>query len=710
MNMIKHSVIGGFALAMSITALAIAFAHPFDPQPTGTLEVTVVDSASSKPLLRASVHLVETRQGAYTSSKGLATVRNVQVGTYTVVVKYAGYTPQTKTNLRIDSGRTTTLQIALSRSNPDTILVQSQKLVDISVHAAGAYSIHGSRGDQNSIRFNGIETNPIHSGSTSATQSSAAPLAISEVNVTTAGGDASKGGYIGGEINSNQIRSKRTSGFASFSDAPPPPTTSDYNTAEYTNFQENEFKDVLQEPLSTFSIDVDGASYSNLRHFLTSGQMPPPDAVRIEEMINYFKYDYPQPTKADPFSITTELGPCPWKTSHRLVLVGLQGKEIPKDQAPPANLTFLLDVSGSMSPQERLPLLQKAFRLLVNELRPQDRVAFVTYAGNAGLVLAPTTGEHKDLIFQALDRLDAGGSTAGGAGIALAYNTAKQNFNSEYNNRVILATDGDFNVGISNTGDLVRYIEAQRASGIYLTTIGVGTNNYKDARLKELADKGNGNYYYLDNILEAKKVFVTQMGGTLNAIAKDVKIQIEFNPLYVQGYRLLGYESRILLKEDFNNDKKDAGELGSGHTVTALYEIIPAATDAVELHSVDSLRYQRTPKPVLSNSGTEMMMVKFRYKRPTDSTSRLIEHPLAAEHPEIDHDSHIHRGGIGNLAWATAVTEFGMVLRDSKFKGASTLTEALAIAKRARGTDAEGYRAEFIKLVELSQLLNKASK
>ena len=356
-----------------------------------------------------------------------------------------------------------------------------------------------------------------------------------------------------------------------------------------------------------------------------------------------------------------------------------------------------------MQPEERLPLIRRAFRLLVNEMRPQDKVAIVTYAGTPGLALPPTSGEKKNLILKALDRLEAGGSTAGGAGIELAYSVAQENFDKEKNNRVILATDGDFNVGISNTGDLVRYIEDKRATGIYLTTIGVGTDNYKDARMKQLADKGNGNYYYIDNILEAKKVFVTQMGGTLNTIAKDVKIQIEFNPSYVKGYRLIGYESRILAKEDFNNDKKDAGELGSGHTVTALYEIIPPEAAGGELHSVDSLRYQQNVASNTSYKSGEAMMVKFRYKRPSDSTSKLMEHPVTQTPGSIAEASN-------NLRFAAAVAEFGMLLRDSKFKAEASVQKTLTFAKQSKAEDIEGYRAEFIKLIEAYQLLDKAEK
>ena len=349
-----------------------------------------------------------------------------------------------------------------------------------------------------------------------------------------------------------------------------------WNTEDYALIQENRFLGVEQEPLSTFSIDVDAASYSNMRRFINSGQHPPKDAIRIEEMINYFNYDYPQPTSDVPFEVVTELAQCPWQPQHQLLHIGLQGKTIPTQNLPASNLVFLIDVSGSMNSQNKLPLLKSSFKLLTNQLREQDRVAIVVYAGAAGLVLPPTSGKNKQAIKEALDQLKAGGSTAGGEGIQLAYKTAREHFIEGGNNRVILATDGDFNIGPSSDAALVRMIEKERESGIFLTVLGYGMGNYKDNKMQQLADKGNGNHAYIDNINEAKKVLVTEFGGTVFTIAKDVKIQIEFNPAAVEGYRLIGYENRLLQNEDFNDDQKDAGELGSGHTVTALYEIIPA--------------------------------------------------------------------------------------------------------------------------------------
>lgn len=468
-----------------------------------------------------------------------------------------------------------------------------------------------------------------------------------------------------------------------------------HNTEEYATIHENGFKKVLDNALSTFSIDVDAASYSNMRRFINNGQLPPKDAVRIEEMINYFNYDYENPTGKDPFSINTEVARAPWNEKHLIAQIGLQGKKIELDNLPASNIVFLLDVSGSMSAPNKLPLLKSAFKLLVNELRPQDKVSIVVYAGAAGLVLEPTDGNDKKKIMEALDKLQAGGSTAGGAGIELAYRAAKENFVEGGNNRVVLATDGDFNVGASSNASMERLIEEKRDEGVFLTVLGFGMGNYKDSKMEILADKGNGNYAYIDNMKEAKKVLVNEFGGTMFTIAKDVKIQVEFNPAVVQAYRLIGYENRLLNDEDFNDDKKDAGELGSGHTVTALYEIIPVGVESDFVKDIDPLKYQSNQNPITSNSD-ELLTVKFRYKDPDGTKSKLITQVVANE----------IRKSSENLDWSMAVAGFGMLLRDSEYKNDLNYADVLSMAKSAKGKDEYGYRAEFIELVDLASRMN----
>lgn len=470
-----------------------------------------------------------------------------------------------------------------------------------------------------------------------------------------------------------------------------------FNTEEYDRIYENPFLTVTDNPLSTFSIDVDAASYANTRRFINTNQLPPPDAVRIEELINYFNYDYEQPTGEHPFAIYTELSECPWNKGHQLIHIGLKGKELDMDQLPPSNLVFLLDVSGSMDSPNKLGLLKSAFKLLVNELRDNDRVAIVVYAGAAGVVLPSTPGTNKSEILAVLEKLTAGGSTAGGEGIVLAYKIAKENFIEGGNNRVILASDGDFNVGASSDADLVRLIEEKRDEGVFLTTLGFGMGNYKDTKMEKLANKGNGNYAYIDNILEAKKVLVSEMGGTLYTIAKDVKIQIEFNPAKVESYRLIGYENRLLSKEDFNDDTKDAGELGSGHTVTALYELVPAGSG--ESHgNVDPLKYQDTKVNDSAANSDEVMTIKFRYKKPDGDKSTLITETVTGNGRSLTETSN-------NFRFSAAVAGFGMLLRDSEFKGDMTFDKVLTLAKESAGDDNLGYRTEFISLVKKASLL-----
>jgi len=465
-----------------------------------------------------------------------------------------------------------------------------------------------------------------------------------------------------------------------------------FNTEGYSPVNENGFKNVRHNPLSTFSIDVDNASYSNIRRFINMGQLPPADAVRIEEMINYFRYSYPEPSGRHPFAVYTEVAVCPWNNRHLLFQVGLKGKSIDKSTLPPSNLVFLIDVSGSMDDPNKLPLLKSAFGLLVNELRPQDRVAIVVYAGAAGLVLGSTTGDQKDKIMRAIDNLRAGGSTAGGEGLRLAYSVAEKNFIDGGNNRVILATDGDFNVGESSNGGMERLVEEKRKSGVYITVLGFGMGNYKDDKMEIIADKGNGNYAYIDNLQEARRVLVREFGGTLFTIANDVKFQIEFNPARVSSYRLIGYENRLLNDEDFNNDTKDAGEMGSGHNVTALYEIIPAGADE-RVPSIDPLKYQKVSSAPESGQSNELLTVKVRYKVPGNETSILMEKPVSGNGKKIEEASE-------NIRFAAAVAEFGMLLRDSEFKGNSDFEKVIVLAGSARGEDEEGYRAEFIRMVK----------
>lgn len=469
------------------------------------------------------------------------------------------------------------------------------------------------------------------------------------------------------------------------------------NTEEYEGIEENTFHGAERKPLSTFSIDVDAASYSNLRRFIQNGQSPPQDAVRIEEMINYFTYDYPQPRDRHPFSVTTEIAQSPWNEKHHLVRIGLQGKNIPIESLPPSNLVFLIDVSGSMNQPNKLPLVKKSFRLLVDQLRARDHVSIVVYAGAAGTLLEPTSGDEKEKILAALDRLQAGGSTAGGAGLRLAYSLARTHYRQNGNNRVILASDGDFNVGESSNAAMEKLIEEKRKDGVFLTVLGFGMGNLKDSKMELLADKGNGNYAYIDNLSEARKVLVSEFGGTLFTIASDVKLQVEFNPARVQAYRLVGYENRKLRDEDFNNDRKDAGDLGSGHTVTALYEIIPTGVNS-SYYSIDALKYQSAkPAPPVGNT-RDWLTVKLRYKDPGAVKSQLLEHVLSGSPRSL-------REASPDFRWASSVAAFGMLLKDSPYIGDWRYHDVLAMAEASRGVDKEGYRSEFLNLVRTHALM-----
>lgn len=473
------------------------------------------------------------------------------------------------------------------------------------------------------------------------------------------------------------------------------------NTESYERIFENGFNDAKSSPLSTFSVDVDAASYSNVRRFINNGQLPPADAVRIEEMINYFHYNLPGPTNGDPVAIHTELSSAPWNAKHNLLRIGLKAKTIDAGKLPPSNLVFLIDVSGSMNMANKLPLVKASMKLLTEQLRAQDRVAIVTYAGHAGVVLASTSGDKKKTIINAIERLSAHGSTAGGEGIKMAYRIAGENFMANGNNRIIMATDGDFNVGPSSDGDMEQLIVRERNSNVAISIMGFGMGNLKDSKMETLADEGNGNYAYIDNLSEARKALVTEFAGTLFTVAKDVKLQIEFNPAKVKAYRLLGYEDRMLNKEDFNNDKKDAGDIGSGHTVTALYEIVPVGTkDDDYAGDVDPLKYQKT-EPVLTRSrSNEMVTIKFRYKQNGSPASKMSLVTVGTTPTKLNASS-------DDFRFAATVAEFGMLLRDSQFKQQSTFNQVISLAKEAIGQDKEGYRAEFVHLVEKAKMHGK---
>lgn len=508
--------------------------------------------------------------------------------------------------------------------------------------------------------------------------------------------------------NTQKVRTRRSArpaedvyALSPMAPAPPPPpahtgwfsfrkASAPANTESYAAVPEIPFRPTKQDPLSTFSIDVDTASYSNVRRLLSSGERVPSGAVRIEELVNYFSYNYPQPGAAQPFSVNTAVASCPWSPGHKLVRIGLHGRDIAKNNRPAANLVFLIDVSGSMGDPAKLPLVQSSLRMLVNELQPRDRIAMVVYAGASGIVLPSTTCSDKARILKAIDNLEAGGSTNGGEGIQLAYATARENFISGGTNRVVLATDGDFNVGITDESSLVKLIQQKAKSGIFLSVLGYGIGNYKDATLEQLADKGNGNYAYIDTLNEARKVLVKQAGASLITIAKDVKIQVEFNPTNVAAYRLLGYENRKLEHQDFSDDTKDAGEIGSGHTVTALYEIIPAGQPVPGAKDIP-LKYTSIAAPTAAAASGELLTVKLRYKRPNASSSQLLQQVVHNSDQSFD-------AADSDFRFATAVTAFGMKLRGSPHAKNISSRQIRSWASGAVGSDSDGYRREFVKL------------
>ncbi|MGE5802184.1 MAG: YfbK domain-containing protein, partial [Gemmatimonadota bacterium] len=539
---------------------------------TGRISGHVRDAISGSPVVGANVVVVGTSLGTITNDSGYYVIRQIPTGTHQLTARFIGYAPVTVSGVRVTA---------------NAVVTQDFKLQPSRV-ALEAITVTGALGFTARRQY--------------------APSAYMEVDGSGVGGQ--------GMDSLDAWRYLR------------PPV----DREQYDEIVENAFIAVAADPMSTFSIDVDRASYSNVRRFIMqSGQLPPRDAVRIEELVNYFPYEYGDPEGDGPIAIHTEVQPAPWKTQHQLVRIGLQARRVKLDNLPASNFVFLLDVSGSMQPDNKLPLVKSAMRLLVRELRAQDRVAIVVYAGAAGLVLPSTPGTQKEKILDAIERLQAGGSTAGGAGIRLAYDQAVANFIRGGNNRVILATDGDFNVGPSSDAEMVQLIEEKRRTGVFLTVLGVGEGNLQAAKMEKLADKGNGNYSYLDTISEAQKVLVHELGGTLYTVAKDVKIQVEWNPARVRGYRLIGYENRMLRNEDFADDKKDAGEVGSGHSVTALYEVVPVGVETdVTIRMPDSLRYQQRTAQATPSAGAELLFVKVRYKQPDGDQSRLLTQAVLA--------------------------------------------------------------------------------
>ena len=663
----RQSFLLGIGVFGAVFAVGLGLSGRAAAVDFGKLSGKVQEASSSKPLSGATLTVGAKGPSAVSGADGAYVLDKVPVGNVMVTCSLAGYKTE-KRNVAMTAGADLKLVFSLTAAAVPAPEEAAKAKKEMSGRAA--------------------ETEAMPSPSVAPAPPPASRTAPSRAKVMSAAGAPSPGAIAG----------KPVAAPSKVANAAGEPTADQATgSEEYLQVRDNPFILTASEPVSTFSIDVDTASYANARRFLSSSSLPPKDAVRIEEFVNYFPYEYAPPQGPDPFSINAEISTCPWAKGHRLVLIGLQGKKVDTAQLPPTNLVFLIDTSGSMSDPNKLPLLVAAFKLLVTQMRPKDRVAITVYAGSAGLVLPSTPGDQKEKIIAALESLGAGGSTAGAAGIELAYKVAKENLIQGGNNRVILATDGDFNVGASNDAELERIIEEKRNQGIFLTVLGFGMGNYKDAKMKKLADKGNGNYAYIDNLSEARKVLINQMGGTLLTIAKDVKIQIEVNSAKVKAYRLLGYESRIMAKEDFDNDKKDAGELGAGHTVTAFYEIIPTGSDE-KIPGIDPAKSQTATSNISKVKSDELMTVKLRYKRPAGSESKLLSQPLVDQETPFDKTSETFR-------FASSVVELGLLLRDSPYKAGASFSSLIKRASSALGKDEFGYRKEFVTLAEKAAAL-----
>jgi Ca-activated chloride channel family protein len=646
---------------------------------TGVIQGIVKDKASGDPLAGVTVVATaanRTTQTAITDETG-AYELVLAPGTYQMSFYYLDRTIE-RTNIVVTAGKTTVVSqgVDTKATNGEVIKVQgSAPIIDQGSTKTGITI------DTNYTRNIPVPGRTFQGALGAAAGSQRDGFSISGATSMQNQYIVAPGGNAGGAFTAT------SAGAGGVKD--------DLGVEQYERIDENPFVTVAAQPLSTFSSDVDTASYANVRRMLQMGERPPADAVRLEEMINYFHYDYPAPASGDPLSITTEIGPSPWNPGFKLARIGLRAPEIDDAKVPPRNLVFLIDTSGSMDEPAKLPLLVQSMGLLVDRLRAQDRVSIVAYAGSVGTVLPPTSGMAKDKIRAALGSLDAGGSTNGGAGILAAYKHARETYIKGGINRVILCTDGDWNVGITDQGSLTRMIEDERDHGVFLTVLGFGMGNLKDSTMEKLADRGNGNYAYIDSLAEARKVLVTQAGATLVTVAKDVKLQVEFNPVHVAGYRLVGYEKRLLHNEDFNDDHKDAGDLGAGHTVTALYEIVPVG-QAVPAAAVDKLKYQ-TPRDA-TTATAEMMTVKVRYKAPLGDVSKLMQRTVDDANVTMNQTT-------ADFRWAVAVAGYGMMLRDSNKRGALTWPDVRGLAAGAVGKDAEGYRAEFLKLVDKASRL-----
>lgn len=616
---------------------------------SGSLAGSVTDE-QQQPIVGVLMTLknnnTKTIATAITDDDGKFLINKIDAGKYQLIAKYAGYQTKLTTNIIVKPGKQARINIQMYHE----------------------------------LRF----TPPVVAKNEEVRQDA--------IDISSAQTREHKRATISGARVSNAPQSIV---FNCFPPPIPPKTNRISQNESYAALHENDFMNVRSNPLSTLAVDVDRASYSIVRRYINQGQMPPADAIRVEEMINYFHYNYPEPEENNPINVITTLTSCPWNDAHQLLHIGLQTKTIAPQNLPPSNLVFLIDVSGSMNTENRLPLVQSSLKMLIKKLRAKDQVAIVVYAGNAGLVLPPTSGAYKSKIINAINKLQAGGSTAGGAGIQLAYKIAKEHFIYGGNNRIILATDGDFNVGVSNDNELENLITKERKSGVFLTCLGYGMGNYKDSKLETLADKGNGNYAYIDNALEAEKTLVHEYGGTMFTIAKDVKAQIEFNPKYVQSYRLVGYENRLLNEEDFKDDKKDAGEMGSGHQVTMLYEVVPAGTIDRYVRRVDPLKYQQrnyTIDDITEEAKGELATIKFRYKKPAGNRSAEIVHTI------FNHKTCLQNCN-EDVQFASSVALFGMLLRQSPYVYQGDYNLVLNLAQQSRYDDEEGYRVEFIRLV-----------